>query len=352
MQPTGNNTPALRRQNKAAATRLLAAFSAGETRTVEDLAAAPAAAPAARGFALLNERTSLLRKQFPDLHYHQESITAEADVVVVRWKITGTNTGRVFDRAPTRKAISHHGTDLFRLRNGKLVEHAQHVDLYRLYDKLGLLDAKMIDSIRERLAQQDAAEIVPAPATVAKLAAELTVTPALASNKTAVSGIRTAFDTGDLSQIDSLISPQIVDQSSKFLVSSELSAQAEAGARPQPQDLVQTNALRGREGVKRQIKTFHEQFPDVSFTDLGMVAERDMVVLRWNMNGTNKGRIFGRAATGRKVSHRGLEYVRVRRGKIVEHSDAADPFAFLDKLGLFDDEMLQFLGKVGLRSYK
>ena len=352
MQPTGNNTPALRRQNKAAVTRLLAAFSAGDTKAAENLTAAPAGAAAARGFALLNERISLFHGHFPNLRMEQESITAEADVVVLRWKLTGTNTGRVFGRPPTGKSISHHGTDVFRLRDGKLVEHAQHLDLYRLYDKLGLLDAEMRGTIRARLAQQDEAETVLGPTAVAKLAAQLKTSTALAANKTAVDGIRQAFNSADTIQVDSLISPQIVDQSSKFMGTSTALVQAQAGAKAQPQDLVQTNALRGREGVKRQIKTLHDQFPDVSFEDLGKVAEGDMVVLRWNMNGTNKGHIFGRPPTGKKISHRGLEFVRLRRGKEVEHSDAADPFAFLDKLGLLDDEMLQFLSKVGLRSYK
>jgi predicted ester cyclase len=352
MQPTGSNTPALRRQNKAAATRLLKAFSAGDTKTLRELAPAPAgaAAPAPRGLALLNERVSLFHQQFPNLRVEQESITAEADVVVVRWKITGNNTGKVFGRAPSGKAISHHGTDLFRFKDGKLVEHAQHIDLYRLYDKLGLLDTAVRGAIRERLAQQDAVETVHEPAAVARLAAQLEVTPALTTNKTAVGGIREAFDSGDIGLVDRLIAPDIVDQSSKFMGDAE-AALVQAGAKARPQDLVQTNSLRGREGVKKQIKIFHEQFPDVKFADLGMVAEKDMVVLRWNMNGTNKGRIFGRPATGRKVSYRGLEYLRVRRGKIVEHSDAADPFALLDKLDLLDDEMLQFLSKVGLRTY-
>jgi predicted ester cyclase len=361
MQPTGPNTPVLRRQNKAAVTRLLAAFSAGDTKTVSALAAAPAAA--ASGIALLNERISLFHDQFPDLRFEQESITAEADVVVVRWKITGTNTGKVFGRPPSGKKISHHGTDLFRFKEGKLVEHAQHVDLYRLYDKLGLLDAEMRRTIRERLAQQEAVETVHEPAAVAKLAAQLTVTPALAANKTAVDGVRTAFNSAGISNVrglaaadsaslDSFISADCVDQSSKFMGSDAALAQAGAKAQPaRPEDLVQTNSLRGLEGVKRQIKTFHEQFPDVSFADLGMVAEKDMVVLRWNMSGTNKGKIFGRPPTGKKVSYRGLEYLRVSGGKIVEHSDAADPFALLDKLDLLDDEMLQFLSKAGLRTY-
>jgi predicted ester cyclase len=352
MQPTGNNTPALRRQNKAAATRMLKAFSAGDTKALRELTAAPAgtAVKAARGLALLNERVGLFHEQFPGMHIEQESITAEADVVVVRWKITGTNTGRVFGRPPSGRKISHHGTDLFRFRDGKIVEHAQHIDLYRLYDKLGLLDAEMRANIRERLAQQEAAETAHEPAAVAKLAAELTVTPALETNKTSVDGILEAFDTGDIAQVDSLISPDIVDQSLKFMGDTEV-ALVQADAKARPRDLVQTDSLRGRDGVKRQIKTFHEQFPDVKFAGLGMVAEKDMVVLRWNMNGTNKGRIFGRPATGKKINHRGLEYLRVRRGKIVEHSDSADPFGFLDKLDLLDDEMLQFLSKAGLRTY-
>lgn len=349
MQPTGNNTPALRRQNKAAATRLLKAFSAGDTKPLRELAPAGAGAPAARGLALLTERVSLFHEQFPKLRIEQESITAEADVVVVRWKLTGDNTGQVFGRRPSGRTITHHGTDLFRFRDGKIVEHAQHIDLYRLYDKLGLLDAEVRGAIRTRLAQQDAVETVREPAAVAKLAAELTITPALETNKTAVGGIREAFDTGDIGLVDSLIAPDIVDQSSKFMGDAEVALAP--GAKARPQDVVQTNSLRGRDGVKKQIKIFHEQFPDVSFANLGMVAEKDMVVLRWNMNGTNKGRIFGRPATGKKVRHLGLEYLRVRRGKIVEHSDAADPFAFLDKLDLLDDEMLQFLSKAGLRTY-
>lgn len=160
----------------------------------------------------------------------------------------------------------------------------------------------------------------------------------LRRNKEVVLGVLDAFNTGDVQKVDELIHPDVRDSSQKYLVGLG--------------DEVRQAELRGLSGVKRQVKILKDQFSDLHFEVESITAERDEVVLRWKMVGTNTGKVFGREATGQQITHHGTEFVRLKDGKIVEHSDSAAPLEFLDKLGLLDQEMLEFLEDVGVRSYR
>ena len=79
--------------------------------------------------------------------------------------------------------------------------------------------------------------------------------------------------------------------------------------------------------VQTEIMREKETFPDRQFKELLMVAEGDMVVLRWQMTGTQKGTFVGRPPTGKEVKTTGVEFVRIKDGKIFEHDD--EPFHIL-----------------------
>jgi predicted ester cyclase len=318
MKPQGRNTAAIVQRNKAVVHRFLEAFNSGDTGIIDELAhpnfveltPLPGTVP---GLESLKQRIRMFHEQFPDVNFKEESMTAEGDMVVLRWKMTGTNQGPIFGRGPTGKRITHHGTEFVRLEDGKIIEHSYSFDQFRFLDKLGLLDEDMLQYLRY-----------------------INTAAIVQRNKAVVRRITEAYNSGDTGIIDEFIHPNILDHSQKFMGPAEdISA-----------------AFRGFEGVKRQIESFSEQFPDVNFEEESITAEGDMVVLRWKMTGTNQGPIFGRGPTGKRITHHGVEFVRLEDGKIIEHSDSADPFGFLDKLGLLDGEMLQFLTKVGMRSYE
>lgn len=94
--------------------------------------------------------------------------------------------------------------------------------------------------------------------------------------------------------------------------------------------------------VQAEIMREKEVFPDRKFKEIYMVAEGDMVVLRWEMTGTHEGDVLGRRGTGKKVKTAGTEFVRIKDGKIVEHDD--DPghvLHLLMQMDMLDQEILQ-----------
>jgi predicted ester cyclase len=150
----------------------------------------------------------------------------------------------------------------------------------------------------------------------------------LERNKQAARTVTRAFNTGQVELIDEAIHGNVQDTGNRK---------------------IGINA--GFDGVKRQIVMLRQQFPDLKFEEDMIVAERDRVILRWKMTGTNTGEIFGRKPTNRRITHHGTEFVRCKNGKIVEHSDAADIMRLLDKLGLLDEAMLTMLTDSGIRKY-
>ena len=58
----------------------------------------------------------------PDRKLVHDDILAKGDKVLVRWTVSGTNTGPLFGNPPTGKPYAATGFDLFRISNGKVAE--------------------------------------------------------------------------------------------------------------------------------------------------------------------------------------------------------------------------------------
>jgi steroid delta-isomerase-like uncharacterized protein len=69
-----------------------------------------------RFFAIINEA-------FPDYDLIIENLIAKEDRVMVRYTINGTHKGSFMGMPPTNERITITGIDVFRLDNGKVVEH-------------------------------------------------------------------------------------------------------------------------------------------------------------------------------------------------------------------------------------
>jgi predicted ester cyclase len=52
-----------------------------------------------------------------------DEVFGENDLVGIRWTTTGRHTGSLFGFAPTGRPLRIVGADIFRVRNGKIVEH-------------------------------------------------------------------------------------------------------------------------------------------------------------------------------------------------------------------------------------
>ena len=70
----------------------------------------------------------------PDMHIATEDMIAEGDRVVTRSIVRGTHRGEFMGVPATRRRIVFGSIDIFRLREGKFVEHWDEVD------RLGLLE--------------------------------------------------------------------------------------------------------------------------------------------------------------------------------------------------------------------
>jgi len=66
---------------------------------------------------------SLVADAFPDYNLSIESLSAKGDRVMVRYTITGTHRRTFMGIEPTNQRLTITGIDIFRLYNGKVVEH-------------------------------------------------------------------------------------------------------------------------------------------------------------------------------------------------------------------------------------
>ncbi|MEX5721014.1 ester cyclase [Geodermatophilus maliterrae] len=74
----------------------------------------------------------------------------------------------------------------------------------------------------------------------------------------------------------------------------------------------------GLDGAAYVVSTMHTAHPDLRFVIDDLVAERDRVVIRWTLRGTNTGPMFGRPASGQPVELAAIVIFRVVDGRITE----------------------------------
>ena len=90
----------------------------------------------------------------------------------------------------------------------------------------------------------------------------------------------------------------------------------------------------GAAGVKSRIETLRGAFPDLRYTLEEVIAEGDLVAARYSWRGTHKGEAFlGIPPSGKSILVRGMDFFRLREGRIVEHWDNVDELGMLTQLG-------------------
>ena len=68
------------------------------------------------------------REGFPDLTISLEGVMAEGDRVTARVTMRGTHSGEFQGTAPTNKRVEVKAIDIFRIEDGKILEHWGHAD--------------------------------------------------------------------------------------------------------------------------------------------------------------------------------------------------------------------------------
>ena len=124
-----------------------------------------------------------------------------------------------------------------------------------------------------------------------------------------------AFNAGDLSVIDEVVSPNYVLH----------------GAPP--------NMPQGPDAIRATVQTFRTAFPDLKIELKELVAEGDKVSARSVMRGTHDGVLFGIPATHKKVEVDGLTMVTVRDGRVQESWVKNDTMQLFQQLGVSPPKM-------------
>ena len=88
----------------------------------------------------------------------------------------------------------------------------------------------------------------------------------------------------------------------------------------------------GIDGVRLFFSAFREGMPDVEVRIDEIVAEGDRAAVATMIEGTHTGALMGLEPTGRRISVRGIDMIRVADGRIVEHRGLTDTVGLLRQL--------------------
>lgn len=130
-------------ENKAVVLRLLELIDARDMDGLGDLIADDVRLHGegeAQGLQSMVEHTGAFLSGFPDLETTIEDVIAEGDRVVVRATLRGTHSGEFGGIPPTGRRIEVADVDIFRVRDGKIVEMWAGPDRLAMMQQLGLLE--------------------------------------------------------------------------------------------------------------------------------------------------------------------------------------------------------------------
>ena len=93
--------------------------------------------------------------------------------------------------------------------------------------------------------------------------------------------------------------------------------------------------VEGIQNVVGLLRGFIGALPDLQATERDIVAEGNLVAVRFTVTATHKGELLGIAATGRSVKWDAVDVYRLAGGKIAEEWAADDMVAILQQVGAY-----------------
>lgn len=88
----------------------------------------------------------------------------------------------------------------------------------------------------------------------------------------------------------------------------------------------------GAESFKRRARAVHEAFSDIETTLDDLVTEDPRIAWRWSLTGTHTATFAGVAATGKRVTLRGVNFQRIEGERVTLHFTLADTLGLLESL--------------------
>jgi steroid delta-isomerase-like uncharacterized protein len=89
----------------------------------------------------------------------------------------------------------------------------------------------------------------------------------------------------------------------------------------------------GPDGFRQLVERYHSAFSGVEMRIERLVAEADWVAANWTARGTHSGELMGIQPTGREATVEGMQFSRIRDGKLVESHGLFDALGMLQQLG-------------------
>lgn len=89
----------------------------------------------------------------------------------------------------------------------------------------------------------------------------------------------------------------------------------------------------GPEGQKQLTRIYRSAFPDAHISVEDLVAEGDMVAVRWTGRGTHDGELMGAPASGNRVEVYGITINRISGGRISESWTCYDALGMMQQVG-------------------
>ena len=80
------------------------------------------------------------QEAFPDLAFVVEDMIVAGEKIVLRWSMSGTQSGELMGIPPTRRRVRLTGISIYRFEDGRAVESWDELDMLNLLFQLGLLD--------------------------------------------------------------------------------------------------------------------------------------------------------------------------------------------------------------------
>ncbi len=100
--------------------------------------------------------------------------------------------------------------------------------------------------------------------------------------------------------------------------------------------------MQGADAATQFGMAFVRAFPDVRLTVLNQVEGGDWVAFEMSFEGTHEGTLEGPGgsipATNRRVTGKGVEFIRIEDGKVVEEHLYFDQLEFLTQLGVMEQQ--------------